>query len=485
MTSDRQTPASEVTTSTVSDGPPSPGPATQARPHFPGLEGLRAIAAGLVVLTHATFIAGDERSGWLAQPGRFGDAGVAIFFTLSGFLLYRPFAVDHRAGRRQMPSLGFWWRRVLRIFPCYWAALTILWGIHSFKPFGFQMGFDLGPEWWKYYLLLQIYIPRLGQGGIAQSWSIATEISFYLLLPLWALLIRGLSRRRATPFWLEMGGVAFLFVFGYLSRWWFSHYTALAVPRFPELGLPDGVTWRAVSFTWLPNQIDFFAIGMALAVVSAWATGRGALDRLARWTRFPSLWWLAALGVYLVITYGLADNTGDYKSAYWQTRSLLYGLLGFTMLVPLVFGDQTRGAVRRFVAWKPMWWAGVVSYGFYLWHLSLMERLVTMPAPDGGPAVWTGVFGWRLSHANVYGLFVLGTAAGLAVAAVSWYALERPLLRFKGLVGGRRALRLEDRPDMTDVDDSGTAGSSDRRIGRRGGVDDGATPSPGSAPDSR
>ncbi len=409
---------------------------TRDRPHFPGLEGMRAVAASLVVLTHATFIAGDERSGFLAQPGRFGDAGVAIFFTLSGFLLYRPFVAAHLDGRPQMPALAFWWRRILRIFPCYWLALTVLWGIHTFEPFGFVMGFDLGPDWWKYYLLLQIYVPELGQGGIAQAWSISTEISFYLLLPLWALLIRALSRRRPTSFRLEMVGIGVLFAIGYLSRWWFSHYTALAVPRIPGL-LPDGVTWRAVSFTWLPNQIDFFAIGMAVAALHAWASREGRLERLGRFTRWPTLWWLAAFGVYLIITYVLGDNTADYKSGYWQARSVLYGLLGLTMIVPLVFGDQTRGLIRRFVTWKPIWWVGVVSYGFYLWHLSLMERLVTMPSAFGGPPKWTGIGSWRLTDANVWGLIVGGFVLGLAVAAMSWYLVEKPLMRFKGLVTGR------------------------------------------------
>lgn len=441
-----------------------------ARPHFPGLEGMRAVAASLVVLTHATFLAGDTRSGVFAQPGRFGDAGVAIFFTLSGFLLYRPFVVAHLEGKPQMPALGFWWRRILRIFPCYWLALTVLWGLHSIQPFGFVIGFDLGPEWWKYYLLLQIYIPALGQGGIAQAWSIATEISFYALLPFWALLIRALSRRRPTPFALEIGGIGVLFAFGYLSRWWFSHYEGLAVPRIPGL-IPDGVTWRAVSFTWLPNQIDFFAIGMAVAALHVWSTRNGTVDRLARWTRWPTAWWGAALAVYLVITYVLGDNAADYKSGYWQARSVLYGLLGLTMIVPLVFGDQTKGLIRRFVTWKPIWWVGVVSYGFYLWHLSLMERLVTMPSPLGGPPKWTGIFGWTLQNANLAGLIVLGSALGLGVAALSWYLVEKPLMRFKNLLGGRS--------------------TRDRQVDRRGdrsgpeGTDTSLSASRESAPDSR
>ncbi len=416
------------------------------RPHFPGLEGMRAVAASLVVLTHATYLAGDARSGFLAQPGRFGDAGVAIFFVLSGFLLYRPYTVSHLRGERLLGPHAFWWRRILRIFPCYWVALTVLWGLHTFQPFGLSIGFDLGPHWWKYYLLLQIYFPALGQGGISQSWSVATEVSFYLLLPFWAMLIRLLSRRRRTPFSLEIGSIGVLFVFGYLSRWWFSHLSALAVPRIPGL-LPNGVTWRAVSFTWLPNQIDFFAIGMAVAALHVWATRRGTIDRIAAWTRRPTLWWVGALGVYLVITYGLGDNPADYKSAYWQVRSVLYGLLGLTMIVPLVFGDQTRGAIRRFVTWKPVWWIGTVSYGFYLWHLNLLERLVTIPNFDGGPPRWHGIFGWTLANANVYGLLLGAFVLGLTAAGLSWYLVEKPLLRFKSLVGGRRARRPDERPD--------------------------------------
>ncbi len=418
-----------------------------SRPHFPGLEGMRMVAASLVVLTHATYLAGNGRSGWLTQPGRFGDAGVAIFFVLSGFLLYRPFVQAHVEGKPQLPALAFWWRRILRIFPCYWLALTVLWAIHTFQPFGLLMGFDLGASWWKYYLLLQIYIPALGQGGIAQSWSIATEVSFYLLLPFWAMGIRLLSRKRPTPFKLEIGGIAFLFAFGYLSRWWFSHYTGLAVPVIPGL-LPNGVTWRAVSFTWLPNQIDLFAIGMAVAALHVWATRTQLLDRLGRFTKLPTLWWFGALGIYAVITYGLGDNPGDYKSAYWQVRSVLYGSLGLVMLIPLVFGDQTKGLIRRFVTFKPIWWAGSVSYGFYLWHNNLIERLVTMPGPTPtSPPKWTGIFGWQVFNANVYGLMLGALVLGLGAAAISWYLVEKPLLRFKGLVGGRQANRPDDRPE--------------------------------------
>ncbi len=202
-----------------------------------------------------------------------------------------------------------------------------------------------------------------------------------------------------------------------------------------------------MSFTWLPNQIDTFAAGMAIAVVSAWLVRRDRNDALDRWMRWPTLWWAGAFGVYMVIAYWLGDNAGDYRSTYWQLRQTLYGMLGALMLLPLVFGDQSVGLVRRFVSWKPIWWVGTVSYGFYLWHLAIMERLVTIPAPFGGAPQWHGFRSWRLFDANVYGLILLTFVLALAAAGFSWYVVEKPLLRFKNLVGGRRALRPDDRPD--------------------------------------
>lgn len=406
-----------------------------ARPTFPGLEGLRAIAAGLVVLTHAAFLAGDTRSGYFAPPARYGDIGVAIFFTLSGFLIYRPFAYAHRHGLPPGDPRGFFWRRALRIFPAYWLALSVLWAIHTWQPFGFVMGFDLGDTWWKYYLLLQIYDPRLGQGGISQSWSVATEISFYLLIPIWSLVVRRVARRRPAPPLVELIGVGALFTAGYLSRWWFSHSTHLVIQ--PNGLLPDGVSLRAVSFTWLPNQIDLFALGMGLAVVHVWSDTPVLAEATRRLTRFASLWWAAALGFFLIGVYLLgAPPVIGYKSAHWQVRQVLYGAVGVTLMVPLVFGDLRAGVVRRMMNSKVLWWLGTISYGFYLWHLSIMERLVTIPS-FAGPPKWRGVFGWNLQNANLPGLIVVTGVLTVIVAAVSWYGLEKPLGRFRNLFGKR------------------------------------------------
>src|ERR1700691_422377 len=102
---------------------PGPLPAPEAvdettRPrHFPCFDGLRAIAAILVVLVHTSFASGfTVRSAAGIYTARL-EVGVSVFFLISGFLLYRPFAASHIAGGAP-PAIGkFWVRRFLRIMP--------------------------------------------------------------------------------------------------------------------------------------------------------------------------------------------------------------------------------------------------------------------------------------------------------------------------------------------------------------------------------
>src|SRR6476661_10432506 len=95
---------------------------------FPLLDSLRAIAALAVLATHAAVFAGLETSGG-TTTGQYAarlDAGVAVFFVISGCLLYRPFARARLTGA-QTPATGpYAWRRFLRIFPAYWVALILI-----------------------------------------------------------------------------------------------------------------------------------------------------------------------------------------------------------------------------------------------------------------------------------------------------------------------------------------------------------------------
>ncbi|MDQ6696885.1 MAG: acyltransferase family protein, partial [Actinomycetota bacterium] len=175
------------------------------RPHFPCFEGLRALAAVMIVVHHAAATAGTRRAGVLATPAAVMDSGVAIFFVISGFLIYRPFAVANLAGARPMRTRSFLWRRLLRVVPAYWAALSFFWAIGAFS---------LGTHWWRYYLFIQIYWRNTVFHGILQAWSLCTELTFYLLIAVWVVVVRKvLAKRspRSRPL-IDLAGCGLLYV---------------------------------------------------------------------------------------------------------------------------------------------------------------------------------------------------------------------------------------------------------------------------------
>jgi len=95
-------------------------------PRFPAFDGLRAIAALTVVAVHTSFIAGlTPRNPAVGRyTGRL-EIGVAVFFLISGFLLYRPFVVAHLSAAPKPRTGAFWLRRILRIVPAFWLVLFI------------------------------------------------------------------------------------------------------------------------------------------------------------------------------------------------------------------------------------------------------------------------------------------------------------------------------------------------------------------------
>src|SRR4051794_17659741 len=103
---------------------------------FPLFDSLRGIAAILVVTRHATDHAGALEPGSAVRPYMtvIGGCALAIFFVVSGFLLYRPFAAATVGGERRPGFGSYALGRFLRIAPAYWVALTIttLWFSHPY-----------------------------------------------------------------------------------------------------------------------------------------------------------------------------------------------------------------------------------------------------------------------------------------------------------------------------------------------------------------
>jgi peptidoglycan/LPS O-acetylase OafA/YrhL len=383
--------------------------ASGGRVQLPLFDSLRAIAVVLILVFHSAAPAGELGPGHPLQPyiTRL-DVGVWIFFVISGVLLYRPFVAARLAGNPSLAVGAYAWRRVLRIVPAYWVALTVvtIWRAHTgvFTATGIP----------TFYGFLQTYstAASIRGHGLGQAWSLCVEMAFYAFLPCYALALRRIPAR--TPrarLRVELGGLLLLVV---VSEVW-----KLVVMR--GMVTPLGFTPAIVA---LPVYFDVFALGMGLAVLHAWHAQGGAVPRpLGVLDRWPALAWLVALAAFWVVStrIGLTTIQG-YTRAQYMERHLLNALIAVAIVVPAVVGNQQRGLVRRLLSNRVLVFVGVISYGIFLYQGAVLEQLT----------VW-GVGGPHSSHR----LFVWVLSAGVfsaAIATLSWYCLERPILRLKSRV---------------------------------------------------
>ena len=165
--------------------PPTPRPALhpgggRLRRRFGALDGLRAIGALGVLSTHVGFASGDATNGPFKGLLSRLDAGVAVFFVISGFLLYRPHLVATAEARSRPATRSYFWHRALRILPALWIATALA----AFL-LPHERGVDLG-LYLRHAALIHIYFENHQLAGLSQLWSLATEGAFYFSLPLLA-----------------------------------------------------------------------------------------------------------------------------------------------------------------------------------------------------------------------------------------------------------------------------------------------------------
>ena len=382
---------------------PPPG-----NPRFPLFDGLRAIAVLSVLVTHTALLSGANQLAWYGKYTARLDVGVTIFFLISGFLLYRPFVAAHLEGRSGPRVRDYARRRVLRIVPAYWLALTVL----AIYPGLVQMWTGHS---WVFYLFLQDYKPDWTFGGLQPAWSLAVEAAFYVALPFIAYGLRRAGARldRRGRIVLEAGVIAALGVASFVLR--------AATPHAPASQV----------HIWLPGTFDWFALGMLLAIASAALAGREPrIVRLLR--RGPSLAWLVAAALFWFTATQLGlSGTLYYRITTGQSLAMhaLYGAVAFFLLLPAVFAADGGGVPRRVLRNRVLAWLGLISYGIFLWHHPIALKL--------SAANHHHLFG----SSRMLGITGATLAIGVACAALSYYLVERPILRFKDRPFGRRGRR--------------------------------------------
>jgi peptidoglycan/LPS O-acetylase OafA/YrhL len=364
-----------------------------ARAYFPELESLRGWAIVMVVLYHLdAAIRRRLRADALPTLGfvRGGHAGVGLFFVLSGFLLSLPF-LTQAAGGRRVDLRRYVMRRALRILPLYYAAVIA----------GAVFVFGARPAMLQavpYLLFLNGFSATVAPnvypfGGV--WWSLATEVQFYMLLPL---LPAVLSSRRSRVIGLVLLAL-------YAVVW-----AAQARHPFPvRLTLGRSLFGRG----------PLFLCGIAAAAIYLRAGARWS-ERLARSSRLRRA--VADIVVVAIVIalerllHGFPANR-DFAWELLPAWHLVEGPLWATLLLVLVVAPLLT---KRVLCNGVLTHLGLVSYSLYLIHPPLIEF--------GVVAVNTRYPALLESRATALGVEGTLFALCVALASVTYALVERPIL---------------------------------------------------------
>jgi peptidoglycan/LPS O-acetylase OafA/YrhL len=334
-------------------------PGSGAVTALPEIDGLRALAVLLVVFFHSWWIWPDRWvHGYVQAAYPIGNAwtGVHLFFVLSGFLLFQPYARWLFGIGAQPSTRLFYTRRLLRVAPAYWVSLLI---VVALGPITLAALGDL--------LLHGVYLSNLTNSTTYSIngvyWTMAVEVQFYALLPGLALLMRRLTPRlspvRAVA--AVTGGMVLV-----------SAICMMLLQRRPILSIPV-VGSTLVGNAALPYWIGIFGIGMACGalyvyVQQIWQPDEAQREQLRT---FCTRGVIAALIVVTAVL--LLKPLQDFSAL-----DLLFGVVYAALLLGVLFGIPALGRVFQTPTLR---FIGLISYSIYIWHYAVMHALVPLLAP--------------------------------------------------------------------------------------------------------
>jgi peptidoglycan/LPS O-acetylase OafA/YrhL len=418
----------------------------QTRRRLDAIDGLRAIAAGSVLAYHLGQATDSARLG-MVQPFIYGlKSGVTIFFVISGFLLYLPYARAIRSGGPLPSWRRFAERRAGRILPAYWIALTVV----ALLPLGSDV---LAGGWWRYYSLTQTYSRGSVTGGLGVTWTLCVEVAFYALLPVLAWCIAKVVRRRRTrdAARTQLALVGALALGSLMFRFGLTRSLLAPIAGHGYL--------LAAS---LPGLLDWFAIGLGLAVLATeWEANPARFPAIRAMVARPGGCWLLG-ATFFAIAVLSAPAADVFLPDYGLLTHCAIGIAAALLVLPAI--DPTpavsRSAPIRLLTHPRMAWLGTISYGIYLWHIQLLNAIC-------GPFARIPAHPPSLTAALA--LIAVTVAGAIALGAASWYLIERPAQRWLS------RLRRNARPAVLSETDESCGARADQKLS---GPEVGRSPDP-------
>jgi peptidoglycan/LPS O-acetylase OafA/YrhL len=297
------------------------------------LTGLRGIAILLVLLYHNFPYLRISKLGWV---------GVDLFFVLSGFLITR-ILLNAKTGRGYF--LNFYMRRVLRIFPLYYAALLLFFIVEKLLRLPTDMVFSPHIAYYLTYTqnLLPFNVADFPARKILNHfWSLAVEEHFYIL---WPILV----------YWLRPKQ---LLIVGCI--------TVILSKLIAVFMLSKGVSWMTVyMFSFV--RFETLVLGSLLAVL--FSLNKYQLDSIAKYSLISTGGVLAIFWSYILL------KTKEFSSLTPELTVIEMGSVMLTVLAlfftALLYFAIKPGWFQRFLCSPKLMFLGKYSYGIYIFHYPL------------------------------------------------------------------------------------------------------------------
>jgi peptidoglycan/LPS O-acetylase OafA/YrhL len=358
--------------------------------HVPALDGLRGIAI-LLVLVHNAGHFGAHPSNvlWItALVGAIGWIGVQLFFVLSGFLITSKLLATQDAPNYYSVFFG---RRILRIFPLYYAALVF--GLIVVPAFTHGLHGGAFADWQQVWLwtFLFNWAHPLGTPahGFPHFWSLAVEEQFYLI---WPFVVHKLTSKKLARICLGVITAAFII------------RTVMAL---------EGASEDMI-YEFTICRMDALAMG---ALIAAWLQSQERARQLQ--TLAP---WMIPCGVSIALVGAVLSRL--YTRDAFFTESLGYTCLGvffsLLLLACLIGTNTVNRGWQKFLSLAPLRAIGKYSFAIYVFHFPLQlyaERFLPPPEQRTG---WLGME------------FLVGIGLVTYIAAfLSYHLYEKHFLKLK------------------------------------------------------
>lgn len=371
---------------------------TQQKNTIGVLDGVRGVAIIFVLAFHINLMTQEKVLDWYAHTLVMsiltaGGTGVTLFFVLSGFLLFMPYAKALLFVGRWPLARSFYLRRALRIIPAYYFSLFVLILLTQRQ--------YLSLAFWPRLVLFLTFFMDSSRGTFRQIngpyWTLAAEWQFYMVLPLLALGILLVVRR--VPLQKRLRAVTFcllgVIVLGLLVR-----FAGLYLRDNPAVTVlvPRSFLNRGQFFAFgiTGKYVEDFAVGMLASLCYIYAQSRPAEQRFVRGLRRLSPW-LWGVGLLILVFSAMwhfnSDKIGSWPflnplTPYYDWLSEMVLAWGYGMcILAILFGPPQ---LQPPFAWMPLRWIGLISYSLYIWHLPLLGLLQSLLARLPGLPYYAG-----------------------------------------------------------------------------------------------